>query len=370
MGLLFVSGILLVISRGHSEGRPAPPVQVTPRVTLATSTPTPVAGQPTASKPLTPSPSPTSFARCPLDGEEIQDVALLHRRPLAVKIDNAPAARPQAGLSAACIVYEHLTEWGVTRFTAIFLHKDVDSVGPIRSARLVDLQLAAEYKAIFAHVGASGPIMTRLARSGILDLDEFRYGQFYHRIRERPAPYNVYTSSNRLRQAARLNGWEGEVSLDRSALFAESPASPEQTSGIGPSEQAQYIAIPYPGTSRVEYRYQPSSKSYLRYLNGEPQIDANTSEQLRVRNVIIQYAKTWPTDILEDIVGGKSLQIELTGEGKVEVFHNGRMISGKWVHRRADERTQFLTESGAPLALIPGNIWVSLVPPDYITIKR
>src|SRR5579875_1567793 len=50
----------------------------------------------------------------PVDGElTAPDRAA--RRPIAVIVDNFPAARPQWGLRAASRVYEALTEGGITR---------------------------------------------------------------------------------------------------------------------------------------------------------------------------------------------------------------------------------------------------------------
>lgn len=54
----------------------------------------------------------------PLTGLPVEQPVL--ERPLAVMINNAPAARPQAGLSQADMVYEVLAEGGITRLVAFF----------------------------------------------------------------------------------------------------------------------------------------------------------------------------------------------------------------------------------------------------------
>jgi uncharacterized membrane protein len=54
----------------------------------------------------------------PLCGRTVEDESLLSRRPVLAKIDNAPQARPQSGLSSACLVYEYMAEGGITRFGA------------------------------------------------------------------------------------------------------------------------------------------------------------------------------------------------------------------------------------------------------------
>src|SRR5690606_3494853 len=74
-----------------------PPAVVSPQVTAAPPTPE-----------VTPEPETVVLAaeagafvgRNPLTGEEVSDPAALERRPIAVKLSNAPAdyTRPQAGL--------------------------------------------------------------------------------------------------------------------------------------------------------------------------------------------------------------------------------------------------------------------------------
>ncbi|WP_230194108.1 DUF3048 domain-containing protein, partial [Streptomyces coriariae] len=56
---------------------------------------------------------------------------------LAVKIDNAPGARPQTGLDSADIVYVEQVEGGLSRMMAVYATKVPKAVGPVRSARAV-----------------------------------------------------------------------------------------------------------------------------------------------------------------------------------------------------------------------------------------
>ena len=70
------------------------------------------------------------------------DPAVPARAALVVKIDNAPHARPQAGINDADIVVEEGVEGGVTRYFTLFHSKDAPAVGPVRSARSTDLLVA------------------------------------------------------------------------------------------------------------------------------------------------------------------------------------------------------------------------------------
>ena len=87
----------------------------------------------------------------PLTGLEVASPEKLERRPLLIKVSNFPRGnRPQWGLSLADLVFEHYTEAGSTRFSALFFGSDSERVGPIRSARFFDVELMRMYNAISA----------------------------------------------------------------------------------------------------------------------------------------------------------------------------------------------------------------------------
>src|SRR5256885_9360003 len=58
------------------------------------------------------------------------------KRPLYVKIDNNPHARPHYGITKADQVYEWLVEGLTTRLAAVFQSTDPNQIGSGRSARL------------------------------------------------------------------------------------------------------------------------------------------------------------------------------------------------------------------------------------------
>ena len=74
------------------------------------------------------SPSPAMTAN-PLDGTKAE-LALANRHPLAIIIENYPEARPQVSLDKASILYEAITEGGITRFMAIYGPQNADKIGP------------------------------------------------------------------------------------------------------------------------------------------------------------------------------------------------------------------------------------------------
>ena len=64
---------------------------------------------------------------------------------LFVKIDDTKAAHPQIGLDSADVVYIEQVEGGLTRIAAVFSNKLPAEIGPVRSARISDIDLMANY---------------------------------------------------------------------------------------------------------------------------------------------------------------------------------------------------------------------------------
>ena len=118
---------------------------------------TPIASPTSTVPPITP--TPTAEARLinltapdvnPLTGEKVTDPAVLNRRPLAIKIGDSweNGVRPQAGASLADWVFEHESEGGIPRWTAIFYGQTPKYVGGTRSCRIIDNEIPAIFKSI------------------------------------------------------------------------------------------------------------------------------------------------------------------------------------------------------------------------------
>ena len=322
------------------------------------ATPSP-AREPTATPSPTPSPrstpTPVPLPTSPLSGLT-NTAEIAGRRPIAVKIPNDVESRPSTGLSQAEVVYEHETEGGITRLTAFFVLSDLEKVGPIRSARLVDVGLMREYSALFAHVGGSPPVREALTALGELDRDEFFFGPEgpYFRPSDRNPPHNVYVDLTKLRADAASIGLSPLVEISPWVFYDEAPDH-------GSVRSIQIPAVLSVSAPQTRYDYDPDMRSYSRWIDDQPLIDALDGSQIAVENVIVQFTKTALTEHVEDAAGNLSLAIETVGDGRVLVFHDGHLIDGRWVRRDLDSRTRFISSSGRPIALRPGHSWVHLL---------
>lgn len=292
----------------------------------------------------------------PLTGLTVDDPAKLQRRPILVRVGNDVGARPQVGLNSADVVYEEITEWWVTRFTAIFLAESPTTVAPIRSARLVNVQLAPQYQGALAHSGGSDPVRWEISQTPLVNLDEYFS----------PKPY-FYRPNE---------GWQTRLAIDveaaRNYMVSKGTEAPVALQGflfsdtISDGEPGESIYIPYPrATSFTEWHYDAASGKYLRWTSGSPLFDFNGG-QIAASNVIIYFAEHLDTDIVEDANGATSIRILLNGRGPAWFFRDGKLNKGFW--QTDGTRTPYFSyEDDRSYSLKPGNTWVEVVP-TYFTI--
>ena len=133
----------------------------------------------------------------PLNGMEVASADLITRRPLAVKVENDPAARPQSGLVDAEVVIEELVEGGVTRFICLFLANESPALGPNRSVRPSDIDILYFLQPLLICSGGAPQVMAMVRQSGLAYLEED--DTHFWRDRSRVAPHNLYTSTEKLR---------------------------------------------------------------------------------------------------------------------------------------------------------------------------
>ncbi len=291
---------------------------------------------------------------CPLDGRPV-DAATLNRRPLAIMVENAPAARPQSGLDAACVVYEAITEGGITRFMAIYLHRDAATVGPVRSVRPHFINLSRDYQAGLVHCGESYEALQILTLdTSIIDLDQMAYPKPFRRDRTRRMPHNLYTDTAKLRALMTTHTWESPVTplpvFAGSAPVAGANA-PEARITFGG-------AVKY--TLRV--RYDADKGGYLRYMDGKLHADRITGQALVARNVLIQRVQA------QGYASSKlgTYDVQVTGSGPAYLLVDGKWIEGVWKKSGAADITRYTDTAGKPLPFQSGQTWVELVPLEGI----
>ncbi len=310
----------------------------------------------------------------PLTGKTVASADIIRRRPLAVKVENDPAARPQSGLPGADVVYEELVEGGVTRFCAVYLGQDVSVIGPCRSARPSDIDIAYFHLPLFACSGGAPGMMTQIKQAGMLGLEED--GSHFWRDKSRRAPHNLYTSTALLREA--LASWQDDYNQLPATSFAfmsekdaaaavaamQAAASSGNTgsnTGDSAGQTATSIDIAYGNGCDVHYDYATNSDGYLRTVNGHPNTDLTTGAQVAPANVIVQYVEVQPSG-LKDVLGADSPDSIVIGTGRAVIFSGGRVIDAIWSKSSRNVPTVYKDRNGDVVQLHPGQTWVNFIP--------
>lgn len=295
----------------------------------------------------------------PLTGLQVTDPAVLNRRPMVIKISNAPVlVRPQAGISAADIVFEHYAEGGLTRFSAIFYSQAPDRVGSIRSARLIDTDLIPMFSGLLAFSGASTGVETLLNNADYANrlFKGVLFGQpYFWRDETIEVPHNMFMNPNAVWEKATNEGINQRPKL-HGLSFSVMPSS-------APHVANNKIDIRYRAT-RVIWKYDPAIGLYRRSADGQGHFDANTLEQITAANVVVIYADHQFTDIVEsEFQGSKSysIAINLMGKGQAILFRDGQQYDGQWVRDDQNTIIGLRTTDGAILPLKPGQTWFQIV---------
>ena len=303
-------------------------------------------GEPLIKNPFTDEP-----VACALTGQEAPRERLAGRRALAVKIENSPDARPQAGLAEADIVFEQEAEGGITRFIAIYQCRDAARLGPIRSARPVDPTVIQQFgDPLFVHAGSVQAVVNAIDRAGLEDINCNLNPEPCPRDPARTAPHDVFTSTRELL----LAGGPGDPP---EAFFTYDEELERQGTRRG-----REIHLGFSSAADVVWRYQRSQDRYLRF-HGDTPHTLEDGEQVATTNVVVQLVDRETTQVV-DSAGNPVPNFDVVGRGQAIVFRNGRAIAGTWERSSSREGTTFMTRAGEVIALAPGTTWVELYPTD------
>ena len=290
-------------------------------------------------------------ATCPIDGTPTTTEAVT-RRPLAVMIENSPSARPQSGLPEASVVYEAITEGGITRFMAVYLQGAPAVIGPVRSIRPHFLDIAREYDPAIVHCGQSYEALQILATTpGLYNLDQLKYAKPFWRDHTRKAPHNLYTAADKLRAFLTHEKWEGEVSDLPHFTGTGQPMT---------GTPANTVDINFGGAVCYGLRmsYDPQRNDYPRYMDGKLHTDRETGQPIAARNIIIQRveAEQFPTSKLH------TYDVRVIGSGDGLFISGGKQMPLHWKKDSMLSITQYTDQAGNPLPFQPGQTWVEIVP--------
>lgn len=251
------------------------------------------------------------------------------------------------------MIYEYETEGGISRFTAFYTTSPQGQVGPLRSSRLVTIQLLRVYGAVLLYSGASPYVQRLLDRSGLPHFDETTARGDVFRVPWRPAPHNLYTDGGRMADLVRRVApppvtWSWWSRTDPAALPPGGTA-------------AASVVVPVSYSERPVFTWRPDLGGYVRT---EPDtgvlIDADTGTPLHPATVVVLQVPVRLGPEVEDVSGTHGLDITLEGSGPAQVFVAGVGYTATWTQASSGPVRLTLAD-GRPAPLAPGQVWICLV---------
>jgi hypothetical protein len=295
-------------------------------------------------------PAPATGPACPLTGLPAPGGQVPQRPALAFKVDNYPTARPQSGIENADVVFEEPVEGGITRFVAIFQCQGANLVGPIRSARAVDVPILDQLsKPLFVHAGGINPVIALVENANLVNEDVFTHAGIVQHPAGRYAPYDTYAST--------AAAW----ALDASDTTAPAPLYTYSTTAPAGTPVGT-VSIPFSETNDNSWTWSPFNNAWLLSIGGVPENVADGKTRIGVANIVVQTVHVTYGPWLENSEGGLEVQSQLTGSGPLAVFRNGEEITGTWQRAALNDTTSLVAADGSTIALDPGRTWVELVP--------
>lgn len=290
-------------------------------------------------------------------------------RFVAVMVNNIAGSRPTSGLSDADMVYEIVTEGGITRFMALYQKKyeTLPRIGSVRSARDQFLQLIIPFTPFLVHDGQS------TVAKNLLDEYEYHHYDLAPNTgatfrRDRPGmkrEYTEYTDGEHISNAISSGDFDTKRTYN-SPMFNFVPYNKEP---FVPENKGEEVGIVHSASYRTLFNYDSASSKYIMsQFNSskstvEQTIDENNNQQLSFDNVVVLFAPMtlYPGTPLTkvDYYGGAGYQ-----------FTQGGYRTLKW-HKggphEALRLSPFESENeDEVLALNPGKTYIAIVDDKYL----
>ena len=269
---------------------------------------------------------------------------------LAVKIDDTNAAHPQIGVEDAEIVYIEQVEAGLTRLAAIYSTVIPQRIGPVRSARISDIDILNQFgRVAFAYSGAQRKLLPVIAAANLEDLGAQRQSPtIYTTDPARRSPFAMVLRADLLMQKIKDNNLPVDVAKNVGFVFGDLPEG---------GKPVQQVVMNWPSATYSAQWSENESRWHLSH-NGKLNL-ADSGIVLGPTTLVIQIVKISPSEY-GDKFGGITPLSETVGSGKAYVLRNGEVFSATWNRPFPDSGTTFSLADGSTMNFAAGQIWVAL----------
>lgn len=272
-----------------------------------------------------------------------------NQKIIAVKVDDTKASHPQIGLESADVVYIEQVEGGLTRLIALYSSYYPVKVGPVRSARISDIDILAEYGRVgLIFSGAQRKMYPVIDSANLANLGAQRNPPtVYVRDNLRNAPTNLFVFPEKL------------LATDPNAESIDQVSEPGwrfgTNQGIGKSITSATVKWPA-ATYKVSWSIKEDR--WLLDFNGAPSLNPE-GYQLGSPTFVIQIVEISASEF-GDRYGGVTPKSEVIGKGRGYILRDGQAIEATWQRPTMESKTQWKLLDGGDAHFEPGQIWFAL----------
>ena len=270
---------------------------------------------------------------------------------LVVKVDDTKYAHPQIGIEDADIVYVEQVEGGLTRLAVVYTSKLPPLIGPVRSARISDIELLAQFGRVgFAYSGAQSKMRPVIAAANLENISAERNPPtIYSKDPGRPGPFNMILKPDLLLQRANSNP---KIRIDTATVAPFVFGEPSKGETLTASAKVKWPNAKY------ELRWDAVNSKWLIYFSGQPNLAAS-GEHLYADTAIIQIVSITPS-IYGDKFGEITPFSKTTGVGKAVMLRDGFSYQLNWQRDLETDLTTWRTANGEIANFKPGRTWIFL----------
>ena len=276
---------------------------------------------------------------------------------LAVKIDDTNAAHPQIGLEDADVVYIEQVEGGVTRLAAIFSSVIPERIGPIRSARISDIDILAQYgRVAFAYSGAQKKLLPVIDAANLQNLGaQAQPPSIYTTDPNRVPPFAMVLRADLLMAKVVEKNYQITTANNVGWSFGDAPQGGKPTESV----------IMHWPAARYSAAWSESQSRWLLSHNSESNV-AESGIVLGPTTLVIQMVSITDSEY-RDKVGGITPFSQTVGNGRGFILRDGKTFNALWSRASEGVGTTWTSSDGKEIKFAPGQIWVALTDkePDF-----
>ena len=274
--------------------------------------------------------------------------------PILIQIENSdqPTVRPQSGMQQADMIYEYISEYGIPRLTAVYWHPPSSFIGPVRSCRLITVQLEQMYRGMIYCSGANDYVLGKVWQWPNVVYDYTYMYPYMFRTGDRVAPHNVMARPDQ------ITAHTAQANLGAPA-YDVTPTHPDAP--LPGATPATTITVSKHG---AVWRYDANRGEYLKWQDGRPFMNAGTG-QVHAKTVIVEnvtsYLDVTPANTFH---GYHTEYYELAGSGTADVYTKGGVVHATWQHPNRELPVVYYGPDGNPIDFNTGLTWVHVMGSD------